>query len=294
LHRVLFFNGHWYAIYSYGFMLVVAMLAGLAVNRHRARRRGIDPDAITDLTLTILVGALVMARLLEVVEDWPAYAGNPIQILNLRGGGLSWHGGILGGLLGFAWYVRRSGLPSARCLDIITPGVIVGHMLGRIGCFLNGCCYGRPCSLPWGLVFTDAPETRFIPRHPTQLYEVASEAILLGLVLIWERVGGERTRGTLAWLYLGFYGLERFIIEFYRDEPVVCAGLTYGQWFSILLIAAGVAVFTQTLRRHAPPADTPLTDVPLGPEPSRETVEPPAPHETEDARGAERIGIIEA
>lgn len=254
MHRILLFPGQWYALYSYGFMLVMGMVCGVALSRARARRFGLDPDQIVDAALAILIGALIMARVVEVAEDWHLYAGRPWQVLNLRGGGLSWHGGVLGGFLGLMWFVRRSGIHWLVLTDLFLPGVVVGHILGRIGCFLNGCCLGVPCSLPWGVVFKDAVEIQpMVPRHPTQLYEVVCESLALLLVLAWER--RVRARGSLFCVYLCLYAVERFVIELWREDAIPLGPLSLAQGFSILLLVLGGVGLYRTL--HSPGATDP-------------------------------------
>lgn len=251
MHRVLLFEGHWYAIYSYGFFLVLAMLMGMWITTARARRASLPPDTALDFILAVLVGGLIGARLVVVLEDWTYYSQALLQIVNIRGGGLSWHGGVLGGLLGFLWYTRRTGLGRGMLLDLATPGLIAAHVVGRIGCFLNGCCYGRETGVPWAATFPDAPELHFLPRHPTQIYEACGELVLLGVVLLFER--RRPAPGALFYLYACMYAVERFIIEFFRAEPILPGGLSLAQYASfVILIAAGIALW----RTWPPAADT--------------------------------------
>lgn len=269
MHRILLFEGHWYALYSYGFMLVIAMIVGIAVSRMRARRFGLDADQVLDVALSCLVGALVMARVVEVIEDWPQYAGRYWQIFNLRAGGLSWHGGVLGGFMGLMFYARRAGVHWLLLTDLMLPGVVVGHILGRVGCFLNGCCLGVPCSLPWGVVFKDAVETQpMVPRHPTQIYEVILESLALLLVLAWERK--VRARGSLFCVYLCLYAVERFVLEFWRADAIPLGPVTVAQGFSVILLVLGSVGLVRTLRASSSESTLPAAaeaggDAPLPP-----------------------------
>lgn len=238
MHRILFFKGQPFEVYSYGFMLVMAMAMGVAFIVRRARAFAITKDQALDFALAVLLGGMVGSRLIFVFSEWRYFERDPLQVFNIRGGGLWWHGGILGGLIGFLFYQWRSRIERGRLLDLIVPPVIVGHIVGRIGCFLNGCCVGRPTTLPWAVTFPDAPEWQCVLRHPTQLYEALGEmCILLFLTTVWERRGW---RGSLFYLYLCLYAVLRFGVDYFREEPLLYGGLDLAQYLSFLLLIAGL------------------------------------------------------
>lgn len=260
VHRVLFFKGEPYEIYSYGFMLVVAMALGVAYMVARGPRYGLTRDQVLDYALAVLLGGMIGARLFMVFDDMAYYAQQPWQILNIRGGGLAWHGAIIGGVLGFLAYHRRSGVDCARLLDLVVPPMVLGHIAGRIGCFLNGCCVGRPTDVPWAATFPDAPEWQHVPRHPTQLYEALAEvATLLFLTLWWERRMG--WRGSMIYVYLCIYGTVRFIVDFYRQEPLLYGGLDEAQYVSIGLILIGAFGLWRVSHRAWAPQAPPKEEV---------------------------------
>lgn len=241
MHRVLLFSGHPYEIYSYGFCLVVAMGLGLKMALRRAPRYGLTADQMFDFALALLVGGMVGGRVLSVICDWPLYAHESVwQLFNIRAGGLAWHGALLGGLIGFITYRVRSGIPSGRLLDLAVPCVLLGHLVGRIGCFLNGCCVGRPSAVAWAVTFPDAPEYGLISRHPTQIYEALAEvAILIFILAVWEH--RPRPTGSAFFVYFLLYGGARFFIEFVREEPLLWGGLDLAQYISMGMIAFSVA-----------------------------------------------------
>ena len=251
MHRILLFEGHWYALYSYGFMLVTAMIVGIFVCRSRAARFGLHPDQVLDCALACLVGALVMARVVEVAEDWPPVRGTLLAGVQPAGpGDCSWHGGVLGGFMGLMYFAWRSRVHWLVLTDLMLPGVVVGHILGRVGCFLNGCCLGVPCSLPWGVVFKDAVEVQpIVPRHPTQLYEVVLESLALALVLAWEK--RVRARGSLFCVYLCLYAVERFVLEYWRADAIPFGPITVAQGFSLILLVLGSVGLLRTLRSRS-------------------------------------------
>lgn len=252
MHRVLFFSGHSYEIYSYGFCLVAAMVVGVAISLHRAPRFGLTRDQVLDLALALLVGGLVGGRVLSVICDWDLYANGPFyQLFNIRGGGLAWHGALGGGLIGFVIYRLRSGIPSGKLVDLATPGVLIGHVVGRIGCFLNGCCVGRPTDVAWAVTFPDAPEWGGALRHPTQIYEALVEvAIVLFIIYVWER--RQRPSGSTFFLYFLLYAGARFFIEFIRDEPLLRFGLDLAQYISIGMIVFSLCGLAWCARAGAP------------------------------------------
>jgi phosphatidylglycerol:prolipoprotein diacylglycerol transferase len=261
VHRVLLFGGTPYAIFSYGVMLTLAVLAGVVLLLRRGRARGYHSDTMLDFAMALLLGGLVGARAVSVWEDWSVYAANPIEILNIRGGGLSWHGSIIGGLLGILWFARRNRLQMLGLLDLVSPSLALGHAIGRIGCFLNGCCEGRPTTVPWAFTFPDAIELKppFVPRHPTQLYELFGELIILAVLLRFERKA--RPAGTLFYLYLVLYAVLRFVVEFFREEPLLAGGLDLAQYASIVMIVVCLPLLTR--RPSQPIVDNAAPAAPL-------------------------------
>jgi len=239
LHRVLLFEGQWYAVYSYGFMLVMGMLAGLWLSLRRASTYGLTRDQVLDFALAVLVGGIIGARVVAVYEEWPSYSGDLAELINIRQGGLSWLGGVLGGFIAFLIYVGRSQIPRGVLLDMATPGLVLGHVLGRLGCFLNGCCHGCATSVGWAVTFPDAPELGFVARHPTQVYEAVGEFLVLLVLLALQRVF-PLGRGAIFYAYVSIYAVERFFIEYLRMEPILAGGLTLAQYASFAILAGGL------------------------------------------------------
>jgi phosphatidylglycerol:prolipoprotein diacylglycerol transferase len=230
-------------IYSYGLMIAIGIVAGLFVARRQAVREGIDPNKIIDITFYLLVTALIGSRLLFVLMNFQEYAADPIRILKIWEGGLVFYGGLLPAVAIGIWYITRLGLPVWQVADIFAPSVVIVHAFGRIGCFLAGCCYGKPSTLPWAVTFTDprslAPQG--IPLHPAQLYSSFSLfAIFAFLILLRKR---KAFHGELFWTYTLIYSIFRFFIEFLRGDPrgsVLGGILSTTQAISIPL--AGISV----------------------------------------------------
>lgn len=246
MHPILFQIGP-VTLYSYGLMIAIGFMVAITLASRRAKRLGLDPERIQSLGLVTLVSGLVGGRLGYVVLYWDFYLQNPLEILRLDHGGLVFYGGLGLGILMGLLYIRRSKLPMAKTVELMIPPLVLAHALGRIGCFLNGCCYGKFTDLPWGVAFP--PET--LHRHPTQLYEFAALLLLfVGLTVLGRRNFKE---WTVPILYGLLYGTWRFFIEFVRgDNPQVLWGLTVFQLVSLPIIAAcGGLLIGRLFRRTA-------------------------------------------
>ncbi len=222
-------------IYSYGVMLALAFLVATFLARRRAISVGIDGDAIIDLSIYLIISGILGARLLYVLLNLKYYKDNPLEVVMIWRGGLVWYGGLILAILVGTWFLRARALPIFKIGDLIIPYVALGQAIGRIGCFLNGCCYGKPTTLALGISFNPAQ----IPVHPTQLYE--SAAMFLAYLILRMREPGE---GKTIFLYLILYSAVRFFNEFLRgDNPQVLIGLTFSQIISIIILAPTILLW---------------------------------------------------
>jgi phosphatidylglycerol:prolipoprotein diacylglycerol transferase len=274
---VLFFLIHRFGpihIKSWGTMLVLAFAAGTGFMARYGDRRVITPAECLDFALYCLVGAVLGARLLFVALDWGLYAEHPSRLLNVWEGGLSFHGGLLGAVLaaGVFCLVRRKSFPAI--LDQSAPGVALGYAFARLGCFLNGCCHGHPCDLPWAMRFPHGtlPD---VPVHPTQLYALLAS---LAIFVILIKLRGKFPRpGHLFLFYLAIYSVARFLLEFTRAGTTgrllkSIPWMTVGQLASIGICVAAVLAIALTWRRpRMPEAATEVGAPPVSP-----TDRPPA------------------
>ncbi len=247
-------------LYSYGVLLAAAYLLGLKLAMTRAGRAGLDATKVMDLGIYIIISALVGAKLMLLVVDFRYFSSNPTELLDLvRSGGVFYGGLILAVAVAF-WYMRRHRLPLWQTSDMFAPGIALGHVIGRFGCLLAGCCYGRPTDLPWGITFTDpfaasnVGTPLGIPLHPTQLYEAGAELAILVLLLATER-RGRNFPGRTFWGYLLLYGMTRFVIEFFRgdDRGTVFDLLSTSQFVSLILVPLSVAMLVRLARRDPAP-----------------------------------------
>ena len=258
MHPILFeFGG--FTIYSYGVLLAAAYLLGLQFALIRARLRGLDRERVMDLGIWIIISALVGAKLLLLVVDYRPFLANPRTIVDLLRSGGVFYGGLIAAVTVALAYIWRHRMPMWTTTDVFAPGIALGHVVGRLGCLLAGCCFGRPTSVPWAISFHDpnAFATSGTPLgvslHPTQLYEAGAEALILVFLLAFER-RGRPFPGRTFWSYMLLYGVSRFIIEFYRGDPrgTVFDALSTSQFVSVILVPLSVVMLVLLSRRDDP------------------------------------------
>lgn len=241
----------------YGLMYVLGFLAAyfLIKRQRRARRIGLQGAALQDLILFLAIGLIIGARLGYILfyqfPNFSEYLKNPLEIIAIWHGGMSFHGGLIGAITAGILFCRRRGLPLADVADTVIVTAPIGLGLGRIGNFINGELFGRISSVPWAMVFPGGgPE----PRHPSQLYEATLEGLVL-FVLLWSLKDFRFRPGVMVCLFLGGYGILRFIVEFFR-EPDPQIGLFWGlfsmgQLLCAAMVLAAVILWT-LLRRQGP------------------------------------------
>ena len=247
------------SIYTYGVLLAAAYLAGLWFATARAKARGLNADRVMDLGIYIIVSALVGAKLLLLVVEFDHYVENPSELWTIVRSGGAFYGGLLLAVGVAFWFVRRHHLPLWATCDAFAPGIALGQAVGRIGCLMAGCCYGRPTELPWGITFTNPLAAANVGTplgvslHPTQLYESGAALIILAVLLLAERrdLG---FHGRTFWSYLLLYSSARFAIEFFRGDPrgTVFDLLSTSQFVSALLIPLSLVMLVALSRSGTP------------------------------------------
>lgn len=252
MYPVLFRIGS-FEVTSFGVMVAIAALVGLWLLHRELQRSGLPPDA-TDAGIVGVIGGLAGAKILWTIEH---SAEAPLLDLLLSRGGLSWYGGLVGGVAAGLGYMVIKGWPIVPILAAATPALAFGHLLGRIGCFLVGDDYGAPSTLPWAVAFPEGLPPTTIPVHPTQLYEALGLAVLGWLLLRWRR-NGVPDVFVLA-RYLVGAGAMRFAIEFIRVNERVALGLSVAHFASLAAIAAGLGVLLMAHPARPPlrPASSP-------------------------------------
>ena len=249
-------------VYSYGVLLAVSYLLGLRLAMYRAKMWGLDANRVLDLGIYIIIAALIGAKLLLLIVDFDQFRQSPADLLSLaRSGGVFYGGLILAVVVAF-WYISRHQLPFWTTCDVFAPGIALGHVTGRLGCFAAGCCYGRPTELPWGITFhnplaaANVGTPLGIPLHPTQLYEAGAELLILALLLGIER-RGRPFAGRTFWLYMLLYAVSRYIVEFFRGDPRgEMFGMSTSQVISLVLAPLSLLMLVW-LSRQGPESPQP-------------------------------------
>lgn len=237
-------------IKTWGLLLAVSFGVGILLSLRRGRARGLDPDTILDAAFTVMVSSIIGVRLFFVLTHLDAF--DPWwEVFLLWRGGLTLYGGILAAIVAVLWFCRRRRIPFLRLADALAPQVVLGIGITRLGCFLNGCCYGAPTDGPLGVVFPASCQAGQahpgVPLHPAQLYSSAGGFLVWGLLLLWER--WDRREGGTFGRFLILYGVARSLADLFRsyeEGAVLALGLTTSQLISAGLILVGVAVLVRT------------------------------------------------
>ncbi len=265
-------------IHSYGLMLAIAFLTAVTLAQRAARRKDVDPDTIADVGLWLLISGVLGARVMFMILNPSLFPLNhPLNFLKIWEGGLVFYGGVLAALPVGVFVLRKKKVDVWHFADVLAPYMALAHGIGRIGCFLNGCCYGKPSNVPWAISFprfvdetgfvTGSPvyehqlyycnppligadAMRSLPVHPTQVYAtLALFTISLLLLLLWKR---RVFKGQIFWSYLLLYSLFRFGVEFLRaDNAPVLFGLTISQVIGVpvFLFASAILIRGTMLAR---------------------------------------------
>ncbi len=243
MYPVLFRLGH-FEITSFGVAIAVAAIVGWQILSRELRTAGLT-DSASDLAPFAILGGLAGAKLVWAVEHVSLYE-QPFLDLVFSRGGFSWFGGLIGGVgTGIALVLRKQ-LPLLPVLSAATPALAIGHLIGRIGCFLVGDDYGRPSNLPWAVAFPEGLPPTLERVHPTQLYEAVWLAGLAWLLIRWRRRGV--TDAAVLGRYLVLAAGFRFGLEFIRVNPEVALGLTVAQWISAGVVLTGLTVLARRSR----------------------------------------------
>jgi len=237
-----------FAVHWYGLMYLISFILASVIMRYRVKKfpqyKTWTKEQIDDLLFYCILGIVLGGRIGYVLfYQWTYYSENLIEIFKVWRGGMSFHGGLMGVLLACFIFAYRTKRTFFNVTDFIVPVIPIGLFFGRLGNFINGELWGRITTSNWGVIFPSAKDG--LPRHPSQLYEMGLEGLVL-FIILWFYLTKPRISGTASGMFLFFYGLFRFIIEFYR-EPDAFLGLqmldfTMGQWLCIPMIIAGCAI----------------------------------------------------
>ncbi|NLO22692.1 MAG: prolipoprotein diacylglyceryl transferase [Syntrophomonadaceae bacterium] len=226
-------------IYSWGFMLAIAAILAILGIRRRFDREGYDREMVLDMVIIMVLFGILGGRVAYIiVYEWAEFLANPLSFFSPGLSGLVWYGAFIGGLLAFLLYIWKKRLDFWEMADIFAPYLALGYALVRIGCFLNGCCYGLPTGSEFGVVF---PHLDAELRHPTQLYSSLLNFILAAFLLwLYER---RLFKGQVFIVYLIGYSIYRFIMEFFRFSLINWGPFTLGQVYTLILLAVALGLY---------------------------------------------------
>lgn len=249
------------AVRWYGLMYLLAFTLVFVLGRWRIARgmTRLTARDLDDLLFYGMVGTIVGGRLGYVLFYKAGhYLQHPLDLFKVWEGGMSFHGGLIGVILAMLFFARRRGFTFWQIADFVAPLVPTGLAAGRLGNFINGELWGRASDVPWAMVFPQAQDR--VARHPSQLYEVVGEGLLL-FIVVWWFARRPRPDGAVAGVFLIGYGIARFCVEFTREPDdflgLLALNLSMGQWLSIPMILFGVAILVWSGRHRRPLSTSP-------------------------------------
>ena len=250
-------------LFGFGAMIVLAFIAATWLAAWRAKREKLDPEVILDMAFWVVFSGMVGARLFYCYEYWGQEINSVWDVLQYWKGGIVFYGGIVGGTIAFFVYRWYRPFPLRPYMDVMAPSIAIGTFFGRIGCFLNGCCYGDACQLPWAVSFPrwsppwshqealkliSRDSLWSLPVHPTQLYAAFDGLVILVLLSAYYPL--RRRDGEVIGLLMVTYPITRFLVEMLRnDEGVFFAGMTISQNISVVLFVLGLAYWGWLLQK---------------------------------------------
>ena len=232
----------------YGLMVVLAVVAVIGFALLEAKRTGFSLDVIWDVGLWAVVGGILGSRLLHIIDQWEFYISHPDQFLNFAG--LAVWGAVLGAGVAILIYGLIKKVSFWKLGDLAAPGAILGQAIGRVGCVVNGCCYGLTCDLPISVVYLNpnsyAPHG--IPLYPTQIFHFIWNVI--GFAILWAVRKKMKPVGSLFMLWLIIFSLGDFVIRFYRESTLFMFGLPQAQVIDIAIVAVALPVMIIRMVRY--------------------------------------------
>ncbi len=241
------------SIKTYGFLIAVGFLIGIALATREAKRVGINQQTVLDLAFYIILGAIIGSRLFYVITHPEYFRANLLDAFKVWEGGLTFYGGFIMAFAVAVFMIKKHRLPACQTLDLFAPSLAVGILFGRLGCFFAGCCYGRLCSFPWAVTFTNPQSLAElnVPLHPVQLYAAAGSAITLAILLLLKK--RKTFHGELALVWIMLYSGCRLFEELFRGGQrgdLVFKTYPASQVMALVLLVAAAIVFPVLKKRN--------------------------------------------
>ena len=227
-----------FTVYSYGLMLALAVFLCSYLLSRDVKKQGMESDFVFDFVFTCVLSGILGARIFYVYLNLDYFLSYPLEIIMIQKGGLAFQGGLLMGVIAAIIFIKRKGIPVLLFFDLVAPYLALGHSIGRIGCFLNGCCFGRAVS--WGIYFP----VHDAHLHPTQLYATLGLFFIYVLLKLYQK--SSTITGQVFVLYIILASTLRFFIEFFRaDHELIFAGLSIYQLNCLVFIMIGTYVYAR-------------------------------------------------
>lgn len=238
-------------IYSYGVLVALGFVVGIIWINSESKRVGQDPAKAMDLLFYVILSGIIGSRILDViVSERDQFLADPLMLFKIWKGGLVFYGGFIAAVITAFWYVRKHKMPFLVMVDIFTPALAIGHAIGRLGCFMAGCCYGKVLTHEawYAVTFPKVPlgfAPEGIPLYPTQLIEAVGELVIFAFLAVLSRF--KKFNGQIIATYMIVYAIFRLMIEFIRGDVergfVIDQVLSTSQFIAIILLALGIAFY---------------------------------------------------
>lgn len=238
-------------IYSYGLMIALGIVCALCLALYRGKKKGFNAEVVTDLSFYAMIGGIIGAKVLYFITEAPSIINKPSVIFSMLTSGFVVYGAILGGVLGAYLYCRHRKLEFLKYFDLLVPSLALAQGIGRIGCLLAGCCYGKETNSVLGIVFKHSDYApNCVKIYPTQIFSSAGDFLIAAILIIYARK--DRRQGKVAGLYMILYSIGRFFVEFLRDDPRGKIGSFSTSQFICLFILVGGIILMYKDRIIAP------------------------------------------
>ncbi len=224
----------------YGIIFALSFLIAIPISVKLAKQRNITKQHIYDYFLYLIPSSVIGARLLAVILNFHLYQDNLLKILYIWEGGMAFHGGLIGAIIGTHFFCKKYKIHFYDIADVIVIPLALGIAVGRIGNFINQEFPGRPTNLPWGITYDNIQGK----RHPSQIYESIKNFIIFLILLNFYKIKNLK-KGTIFWFFIFLYSLFRFFVEFVKDQQLLFLNLTYGQLISIPLLILAIIMLTK-------------------------------------------------
>jgi len=250
-----------FSLPAYGLLAALGVALGTGWTLHEAKRSGVESETILDLAFLLILSGILGARIFHIIISWDYYRQDILSVLKFWAGGLVFYGGLLTAVLVYIVYTRVKKLLLWKTADLFAPGLALGQAIGRFGCLMAGCCYGRPAELPWSITFTHPESLAYplgVPLHPTQAYASLMLFGLFGFLVLFRK--RKAFDGQMFLTYTTLHALVRLVLEYFRADfrgSGPFGFLTLTQTISLLILIICPLVMIYLYKKHVQQREAP-------------------------------------